>query len=258
MITIADAILHAFDHHLPMAPITESDPDFDLARAYAVQAELTATRLRRGGRVVGVKTGFTNTTIWDDYNVHAPIHGPVFDTSWRKGPLPVADFLEPRIEPEIVLRLGASPEPGMDLAALKGCVDAVARAFEIVQSPFPGWRFRAPDTVAAGALHGALVTGEFVAATPALLDALASLEVTLIRDGAPMDRGHARDVLDGPLTALRHLVELLDEDPDNPPLGPGEFVTTGTVTRAFDIRPREQWQTLVEGLPLPGLRLDFR
>ncbi|GAB1377821.1 hypothetical protein [Pararhodobacter aggregans] len=81
MITVADAILHAFDHGQPMAPITDSDPGFDLPRAYQAQAMLTATRLRRGARVVGMKTGFTNTTIWDEYNVRAPIHGPVFDTT---------------------------------------------------------------------------------------------------------------------------------------------------------------------------------
>lgn len=254
MITIADAILHAFDHRQPMAPITESDPDFDLAKAYAAQAELTATRLRRGAHVVGVKTGFTNTTIWDEYNVHAPIHGPVFDTTWRKGPLPIADFLEPRIEPEIVLRLGASPEPGMDLAALKGCVDAVARAFEIVQSPFPGWRFRAPDTVAVGALHGALVTGEFVPATPALLDALAALDVTLIRDGAPMDRGHARNVLGGgPLAALADLVVQRGDDR----LPAGWIVSTGTLTRALPVAPGETWTTVIAGADLPPLTLSF-
>ena len=59
MITVADAILHAFDHGQPMAPITDSDPGFDLPRAYQAQAMLTATRLRRGARVVGMKTGFT-------------------------------------------------------------------------------------------------------------------------------------------------------------------------------------------------------
>ncbi|PTX02750.1 2-keto-4-pentenoate hydratase [Pararhodobacter aggregans] len=147
MITIADAILHAFDRGQPMAPITDSDPGFDLPRAYQAQALLTAARVRRGARVVGVKTGFTNTTIWDEYNVHAPIHGPVFDTTWRTGPLALAPFLEPRIEPEIVLKLGASPAPGMGPEALKTCVAEVARGFEIVHSPFPGWRFRAPDTV---------------------------------------------------------------------------------------------------------------
>lgn len=252
MITVADAILHALDHARPLAPITDSDPGFDLPRAYQAQALLTATRLRRGARVVGVKTGFTNTTIWDEYNVHAPIHGPVFDTTWQEGPLRLAPFLEPRIEPEIVLKLGASPAPGMGPEALKACVAEVARGFEIVQSPFPGWRFRAPDTVAAGALHGALVTGDFLPATQALLDALAHLEVTLLCDGAAMDRGHSRNVLGGgPLAALADLVAQRGEDR----LPAGWIVSTGTLTRALPIASGQSWTTRMEGADLPPLTL---
>ncbi|WP_417625522.1 2-keto-4-pentenoate hydratase [Pararhodobacter aggregans] len=254
MITVADAILHAFDRGQPMAPITESDEGFDLPRAYLAQAMLTAARVRRGARVVGMKTGFTNTTIWDEYNVHAPIHGPVFDTSWRAGPLPLAPFLEPRIEPEIVLKLGASPAPGMSPEALKSCVAEVARGFEIVQSPFPGWRFRAPDTVAAGALHGALVTGDFVPATPALLNNLADLDVTLLCDGAALDHGHSRNVLGGgPLAALADLVAQRGEDR----LPAGWIVSTGTLTRALPVAPGQSWTTRIEGADLPPLTLGF-
>ena len=254
MITVADAILHALDHRLPMAPITDSDPGFDLPRAYQVQAMLTATRQRRGARVVGMKTGFTNTTIWDEYNVHAPIHGPVFDTTWRQGPLSVAPFTEPRIEPEVVLRLGASPEPGMSADALAACVDGVARGFEVVDSPFPGWRFRAPDTIAAGALHAALVTGDFAPATPALLAALAELSVTLLCDGAVMDRGHARNVLGGgPLSALADLVAQRGADR----LPAGWIVSTGTLTRALPIAPGQTWTTAMEGADLPPLTLSL-
>ncbi|WP_323022638.1 hypothetical protein [Pararhodobacter sp.] len=254
MITVADAILHAFDHRQPMAPITDSDPGFDLPRAYQAQAMLTATRVRRGARVVGMKTGFTNTTIWDEYNVHAPIHGPVFDTTWREGPLPLAAFLEPRIEPEIVLRLDASPAPGMSPDALKSCIAEVARGFEIVQSPFPGWRFRAPDTVAAGALHGALVTGDFVPATPALLNNLAHLDVTLLCDGAAIDHGHSRNVLGGgPLAALADLVAQRGEDR----LPAGWIISTGTLTRALPVVPGQTWTTTIAGADLPPLTLSF-
>ncbi|MCA2011618.1 hypothetical protein LCM17_09000 [Cereibacter sphaeroides] len=254
MITIADAILHALDHRQPMAPITDSDPGFDLAKAYAAQAELTTTRLRRGAKVVGVKTGFTNTTIWDEYNVHAPIHGPVFDTTWRDGPIAAANFIEPKIEPEIALRLGASPRPGMDRAALMACVDGIARSFEVVDSPFPGWRFRAPDTVAAGALHGALRTGAFIGATPEALTALATLDVRLMRNDQTMDHGHASNVLGGgPLAALADLVEQRGEDM----LPAGWIISTGTLTRALPIAPGETWTTIIEGLDLPPLTLQI-
>ena len=70
-----------------------------------------------------------------------------------------------------------------------------------------------------------------------------------------MALGHARDVLGGPLTALRHLVELLANDDAGPPLAAGEIVTTGTLTRAFPIAAGEIWRTSVRGAPLDGLSL---
>jgi len=43
-------------------------------------------------------------------------------------------------------------------------------------------------------------------------------------------------VLDSPLLALRHLVELLAADPHNPPLSAGEIISTGTLTLAMPVR----------------------
>ncbi len=64
-------------------------------------------------------------------------------------------------------------------------------------------------------------------------------------------------MLGGPLTALSHLVELLAEDPDNPALAPGEIVTTGSLTRAVDVAPGQTWETRIEGLALPDLKLSL-
>ena len=60
-------------------------------------------------------------------------------------------------------------------------------------------------------------------------------------------------MLDGPLNALRHLVELLAAEHDNPPLAAGEIVTTGTLTRALPVAPGETWTTELFGVALPGL-----
>ncbi len=73
--------------------------------------------------------------------------------------LTLSRLSEPLIEPEIVFKLAKAPEPGMDEAALIGCVEWFAHGFEIVQSPFPGWRFAAADAVAAGGMHGAFLIG---------------------------------------------------------------------------------------------------
>jgi 2-oxo-3-hexenedioate decarboxylase len=72
-----------------------------------------------------------------------------------------------------------------------------------------------------------------------------------------MDRGHVSNVLDGPLSAVRHLVELLSSDPDNLPLAAGEIVTSGTLTRALPVKAGETWTTKLNGIGLDGISLRF-
>jgi 2-oxo-3-hexenedioate decarboxylase len=147
----------------------------------------------------------------------------------------------------------------MDEAALLDCIEWAGHGFEIVHSIFPGWRFSAADCVAAQGLHGAFLLGprQDIDRNPDWLRALSAFEITLLRNGAPVGRGHATDVLDGPLSALRHLVALLADDQCNPPLAAGEIITTGSVTKAFPIVAGERWNTEIEGLPLVGISLLF-
>ena len=173
----------------------------------------------------------------------------------------LAGLAEPRLEPEIALGLARAPEEGMDEAALMGCVGWVAHGFELVQSVYPGWAFGAADAVAGFGLHGALVLGErreVGGDVEAWREALPSLAIELRRDGQPVASGHGRDVLGGPLSALRFLVEDLARRPDAPPLAAGEIVTTGTLTGAHEVAPRERWSTTITGAPLPGLTLRLR
>ncbi len=69
----AQRLLDALDHARSIAPITDADPHFDDARAYAVAREIHGLRLARGERPVGRKIGFTNRNIWPEYGVYAPI-----------------------------------------------------------------------------------------------------------------------------------------------------------------------------------------
>ncbi len=262
---IAGLVLAAGDAARSIPPITNAIPDFDLADAYRVSAAITRRRITRGERAVGWKIGFTNETIWDEYDVHAPIWGPMYSSTAAAdvgGSLPVEMLVEPRIEPEIAFRMARTPDPGMDESALLACIDAVAHGFEIVQSLFPDWRFKAADTVAAFALHGRYRRGPLVAIAPAeraaWQAALADFAIVLFRDGVEIDRGRAKNVLGGgPLTALRHFVRGLAEMPSERGLAPGDIVTTGTVTRAFPVAPGERWSTSIEGLALPGMTLKL-
>lgn len=262
---IAGEALAAIDAARHIPPFSERDPAFDIGRAYAVTAELRRLRTQRGERQIGRKIGFTNRSIWDEYNVRAPIWGDMYDTTVQEllspGALSLSRFVEPRIEPEIVFKLSADMGPGLDDAGMLGAIEWVAHGFEIVQSIYPGWRFRGVDTIAANGVHGALLVGRPhpVASLPGtnLADMLARLDVTLSCNGEIVDRGKGANVLGGPLAALRHLVDVLATDPHNPPLRAGEIVTTGTLTRAFPVAPGQTWTTQIKGIALEGLRLTF-
>jgi 2-oxo-3-hexenedioate decarboxylase len=130
----------------------------------------------------------------------------------------------------------------------------------MVQSIYPDWAFTAPDTVIADAMHAALLIGprhEIGTNTAEWLRTLASFEIELYCDGRPMDKGHALNVLEGPLSTIRYLMDLLARDGDNPPLAAGEIVSTGTLTRALPVKPDETWTTKLTGIALEGASLRF-
>lgn len=256
----AREILDALDHQKRLAAFL----GIELPQAYAVVAEMKRLRGARGEKVLGRKIGFTNRTIWDEYKVFAPIWGYMYDTTLfdvsAARNVDLSRFAEPRLEPEIAFCFARAPEAGMSPAQIFGCVEWVSHGFEIVQSHYPDWKFAAPDTVANNALHGAFFLGEKVSAAKdraAWTDALGNFEITLYKDGAEIDKGHARNVLDGPLFAIKHLLDLLQDDRENAPVAAGEIITTGTVTRAWPVAPGEVWRTEVTGLNLPGMEICF-
>jgi 2-oxo-3-hexenedioate decarboxylase len=247
------------------APFSLGLPRFDLDDAYRVTAAVRQMREARGETPLGRKIGFTNRTIWDEYQIGAPMWGYIYDRTVHDlddgaATVSLAGLAEPRIEPEIIFGLAAAPEPGMDERALLGCVDWVAHGFELVQSIFPRWEFTLPDTVAAYGLHGKLLVGPRHSLTEHGNDWLRNLStfgIALKRDGSVVDRGRASNVLGGPLSALRHLVEVLASDAVNPPLAAGEIVTTGTLTRAFPVATGETWATELTGVALDGIAIRF-
>jgi 2-oxo-3-hexenedioate decarboxylase len=252
---IADTVLQAAEARRQIAPFA----GLSMPAAYRVAALVRDARMARGERVAGRKIGFTNRTIWDEYGVHAPIWGYVYDRTLHDlaEPARAADFVEPRIEPEIVFGLGQPVDPDMSLDEIAGAIAWVAHGFEIVQSLYPGWRFAAPDTVAAFGLHGGLWIGPRRPLREEDRGRLESFDIELFRNGVAIDRGNGRNVLDGPLHALGHLARVLRDDGGHPPLAAGEIVTTGTLTRAFPVAAGEIWTTRLAGLDLPGAQLSL-
>lgn len=261
---IAGEALAALTQTKQLSPFSSRAEGLSVDDAYRVTARMRQMREAGGWKVAGRKIGFTNRTIWEQYKVYAPIWGYIYDRTVHghatTPTLSLRPFSEPLIEPEIMFGLKIAPSAGMDEAALSSCIDWVAFGYEIVQSIYPGWKFAAADTIVAGGMHGALLVGSRHPFAPRAAEwrrELTSFEIELSCDGRAVDRGRASNVLDGPLSALRHLVELLAHDPVNPPLAAGEIISTGTLTKAMPIKPGETWTAKLSGIAIEGAAVRF-
>jgi 2-oxo-3-hexenedioate decarboxylase len=228
-------VLEALDQRRSIAPFT-TQASLTVADAYRVSRAVTARRVGRGEKPVGRKIGFTNRTIWDEYRVHHPIDGPMYDTtveyvSGARTGYGLSRFVEPRIEPEIVLGLARAPQAGMTELEVLACV------------------------------HGGLICGPkwmVPEADPAeLAETMRSFTIRLSKNGDLVDEGKAANVLDGPILALRHLVDTIAKDADATPLAVGDVITTGTLTRAFPVSSGERWTTELAGIDLRGMDVMF-
>jgi 2-oxo-3-hexenedioate decarboxylase len=261
---VTDDVLASLSSHRQIPTFSSRPVGLTLDQAYQVTSLLRAAFEARGEKITGRKIGFTNREMWKVYDVQSPIWGYITNHTMHdlayKRVMPVKDFVEPRIEPEIIFGLKAAPLPGMNETALLDCIEWVSLGYEIVQSIFPGWKFAAADTVAANGVHGALLVGMRHAIAPRKTEwqrELATFEVELCCNGKLSQRGGGSLVLDSPLQALRHLVELLAEDLHNPPLCAGEIISTGTLTLAMPVSAGETWTTNVFGIPLDGITIRF-
>jgi 2-keto-4-pentenoate hydratase len=235
-----------------------------VAAAYRDALAVRALRIGRGERPVGYKIGFTNRTIWARYGVFAPIWGSVWDTTLTRcdgqGTVDLSGTCQPRLEPEIVFGIAATPPVGATLEALFACVEWLAPGFEIVQSHAADWKFSAAETIADGGLHGRLLVGrprpvrEFAATGQALDATLARTRVKLLRGETSIDEGVGLNVLDGPLHALHHFVLEQQRCPGAPSLRAGDVVTTGTWTDAWPLVAGQTWRSEFDA-PFGGLEI---
>lgn len=237
-----------------------------VGQAYERALTVRQLRMARGEQPRGYKVGFTNRTIWQRYGVHAPIWGTVWNTTLSfcegEGEIALAGTCQPRIEPECVFGLKATPPARATLDQLLASVEWIAPGFEIVQSHMPDWKFTAADTVADSGLHARLLVGRRLPVDPLQGDAaafdaqLAAARITLSKGGRRVDQGTGANVLDGPLHALAHFVQALRDCPGAPDLQAGDVVTTGTWTDAWPVHRGEQWRADFDP-PLAPLSVRF-
>jgi 2-keto-4-pentenoate hydratase len=267
--TLARELLSA-DERGDMVAIPPSQrPGFDLNTAYEVEATLKQFRQASGHRSVGRKVGYANKAMWRVLKLETLVWAHMYDDTvhYSDGNSATLALAHPRslkIEPEIIFGMKqtvitGSPGEDADAAAALASADWLAVGFEIIDCPFPGWKFQPCDFVASFGLHAALVIGERVEVQPSaiatLVDALGQFKVRVSKNGEFVEEGSARNCLRSPALCLAELSSAITRRFPTEPLSAGEVVSSGTLTAGHPTAKGDRWIVEVEGLPLPPLKL---
>ena len=263
--SLARELARAFAERQLVSPPSARGDAFDLTAAYAVEGELARRRRAEGRTTVGIKVGYANKAMWRVLKLDTLVWAHMYDDTVHSAnangaSLSISQMISPKIEPEIVFKMKTPLGGGLsDPAAALEAVEWLALGFEIIDCPYPDWKFQPADFVAAYGLHAALVVGEPHTVTadtiPALVEQLAAFKVRLSRDGELVAEGSGRNSLRSPALCLAELASAMAKQSGTEPLAAGDLVSSGTLTESTPIQPGATWTAAVEGIDLPSLHL---
>lgn len=203
-----------------------------LEQAYAVQARSIARRLERDERLVGIKMGFTSRAKMQQMGVDDLIWGRLTDRMLVPdgGTINLAQYIHPRIEPEIAFRLARPLRGAVTLPEAMAAVESVAPALEIIDSRYRNFRFSLEDVVADNSSSSGFVIGNWQ--SPATV--LDNLGINLNFDGEAAQVGSSAAILGNPCRSLVEAARLADEA--GIALEAGWIVLAGAATAAEPLR----------------------
>jgi 2-oxo-3-hexenedioate decarboxylase len=250
---------------IPVPP-SAREAGFDLDTGYAVEAELARLRQAAGHAIVGRKIGLGNRAVWKALNLKTLVWASMYDDTVHyakngRGVISLARMRAPKIEPEIVVKLRSVPASA-DPVAVVEAIEWLAFAYEIVDCPYPDWKFQGGDFMASLGLHAALLVGEPRPVrkedAKRLVEQLGSFTVRLSKNGEVVQEGGGKNVLDNPALCLAEFVSALPAQKFTTPLRAGELISTGSLTIAPPVSAGEQWHVEAEGLEVTPLTVDLQ
>lgn len=224
----ARALYEARRTRTPVPPFTDADPSLGAEDGYATQRELLGLLLADGDEVVGYKVGLTSAPARALLGIDSPDHGPLLASAvYADGDTLALDrFIQPKIEAEIVLRVGSRLQgPGVTVAQAREAVAEVRAGVEIVDSRIADWRIRIADTVSDLASTAAVAVSETAVPLSGFDPRL--IGMVLSRNGEVLETGVGAAALGDPIAVLAWLANALGES--GGALEPGQLVMTGAL-----------------------------
>ena len=262
---LAQELLSAYETGRMAPALPSSRSGFDLNAAYEIETQLKQWREASGAKAVGRKVGYANKAMWRVFKLQTLVWAHMYQDTVHYAEGNAASLTLPhvrslKIEPEIVFGLKQlMAAEGIDAAGALEATEWLAIGFEIIDCPFPDWKFQPADFVASFGLHAALVVGERVPVPagliPQLLEELPRFKVRVSRNGEFVEGGSGKNSLASPAVCLAELsTAILRRFPDEP-LRAGEVVSSGTLTAGHPTGAGDTWTVDVDGLTLPALTL---
>jgi 2-keto-4-pentenoate hydratase len=262
---LARELLSAYETGAMIKIPPSARPGFDLNTAYDVEATLRQFREAAGHKAVGRKVGYANKAMWRVLKLETLVWAHMYDDTvhYSDGNSATLTVTHPRslkIEPEIVFGLKeAVTGQSSDAASALAAADWLALGFEIIDCPFPEWKFQPSDFVASFGLHAALVVGERINVRPnlipSLIDELARFKLRMAKNGEIVEEGSGRNSLKSPALCLAELGAAISRRFPSHPLSAAEVVSSGTLTAGHAIGKGDLWTAEVEGISLSSLTL---
>jgi 2-keto-4-pentenoate hydratase len=244
---VAAVLAEAARTGVPCPPVRSLLPEGNVEAAYAVQRQYVENGLAAGRRLVGRKVGLTSPAVQRQLGVDQPDFGALFaDMAVPEGqPIPAGRLLQPKVEAEVALVLGADlPHRDPTVADLLRATAFALPALEIVDSRIADWDITLVDTVADNASSGLFVLGG--APVPLTAVDLRAVRMSLTRAGEQVSTGSGADCLDGPLNAAVWLASTLAATGD--PLRAGDIVLTGALGPMVAAAPGDSFEARISGL----------
>ncbi len=231
---IAGQLFQAYDAGRLIPLVSEKHKGMTMRDAYLVQFRLVELKEEAGGKVVGMKVGFSNPQIQRQFGVSEPMFGHL--VSPLKGisqtSVPYTSFVHPMVEPEVAFLLGEDLKgPGVNEASVMTATEAIVPALELVDMRYRNARFKAPDAVAYNIFSSGVALGSRFS-SPLGID-LKTLGMVLEVNGEVVGTAAGAAVMGNPALSLAWLANKLAQFDRQ--LYKGQIIITGSFTGAHPV-----------------------